>query len=103
MTADVTHLPLQVDHYPSCDRDVYGRAVLALMDIHADAVTARNMRTYVAAWREGASCPCLGFRISTVETDLARAEKRFKACMSEGNAERVAVLKAERDRLRGMA
>jgi hypothetical protein len=58
-TADVTHLPLQVDHYDSCDRDVYGRAVMHMLSTGAaDDITAANLRSYVRGWRDVAKCDC---------------------------------------------
>ncbi len=93
----------EIEHYPICDRDVYGRAVLALMDGAPEDITATNLRAWVRGYRHTAACGCLDLRISSYETRLERARKSFEACMSESNADAVAVLKAELARLRGMA
>ena len=104
MTADVTHLPLQVDHYPSCDRDVYGRAVVHMLSTGAaDDITAANLRAYARGWRWTHECGCLGLRIKAAETAAVTANKRFEACLSDANAAAVMAARAELARLRGMA
>lgn len=103
-TATVTPLHPQVTHFESCDRDVYGRAVVWYMEGDPDLITAENIRGFVRGWREaGEPCDCIRSQLRTVLDDLAVARKAFRACLSEENAQRVADLVAKRDRLRGMA
>jgi hypothetical protein len=75
---------------------------MALLDLDCE-ITAARVRGWVARFRETASCDCLNFRIKNTVGQLERADKAFKACVSEDNADRVAFLKAELARLRGMA
>jgi hypothetical protein len=94
MTADVTHLPLQVDHYDSCDRDVYGRAVMHMLSTGAaNDITAANLRSYARGWRDVAKCDCIGLRIKAAETAAVTANKRFEfllvgcqCCRCDGGA-----------------
>jgi hypothetical protein len=100
-TATVTAIHPLI-HYAPCERETYGRAVMALLDLDCE-ITAARVRGWVARFRETASCDCLKMRTLTVVGQLERADKAFKASMTEDNADRVAFLKAELARLRGMA
>jgi len=102
MTADVTHLRPQVTHYPPCERETYGRAVMALLDLDCE-ITAARVRGWVGRFRETASCDCLSFRIKNTVGQLERARKAWEASTTDDNADRVAFLRAELARLRGMA
>lgn len=100
-TDQVTQLhPLQ--HYASCDRETYGRAVMALLDLDCE-ITAARVRGWVARFRETASCDCLASRIKTAEDAVRLARAAFKACVSDASADRVERASAELSRLRGMA
>jgi hypothetical protein len=101
-TDQVTNLHPPVVHYPPCDRDHYGRAVMALLDLDVE-ITASRVRGWVWRFRETAECGCLEFRVRGVQADLARARAAFKACLSEANAERVERLTGELSALRAMA
>ncbi len=99
-TATVTPLH-QIEHYDSCTRDVYGRAVMHLLSTGAaDAITAANLRAWVRGYRESEPCGCLPLRLSSVETELMRAKLAWNASMTDANAQRVADLVAKRDALR---
>lgn len=102
MTADVTQLHPPALHYPPCERDVYGRAVMALLDLDVE-ITAARVRGWVARFRETASCDCRGLRVKNLEGQLERAKKAWEVCTSDDNADRVAFLKAQLSALRGMA
>jgi hypothetical protein len=102
MTTDVTHLPVQLEHYAPCDRETYGRAVMALLDLDCE-ITAARVRGWVARFRETPPCSCLSDRIRATTEQVRVAQLTFNACMSEVNADRVAFLKSELARLRGMA
>jgi hypothetical protein len=102
-TATVTVIRPPIDHYPPCQRETYGRAVMALMDGPADQITAANLRAWVRGYRETTSCDCLNMRIRNTKGQLERAQKQWEACMTEDNADRVAFLRGELARLRGMA
>lgn len=101
MTAGVTHLhpPL---HYDSCQRDVYGRAVMALLDLDCE-ITAARVRGWVGRFRETAQCGCLKLRIQNVLGELDRARKQWEASTTDVNAARVTALKMQLAWLRGMA
>jgi hypothetical protein len=104
MTATVSDLhPPQV-HYASCDRDVYGAAVMFFLELNdAAVITAGNLRNFAVGWREIRPCQCLQLRIKAAEDDARLARAAFKACVSEANADRVERASAELSRLRGMA
>jgi hypothetical protein len=76
---------------------------MALMDGPADQITATNLRAWVRGYRETTSCDCLSLRIKNTKGQLERAQKQWEASMTEDNADRVAFLKSELARLRGMA
>jgi hypothetical protein len=102
-TATVTPLHQQVEHYPSCDRDVYGRAVMHLLSTGAaECITAVNLRAWVRGYRDDddGRCGCRAMRVSAVETEIVRAKLAWNACTSDANAQRVADLVAKRDALR---
>jgi hypothetical protein len=101
MTADVTQLHPPLVHFDSCDRDVYGRAVMHLLSSGAaDDITAQNLRAWVKGWRDVKPCDCLALRIRSLETVVGRYRKAFHAELSEDNAERLAVAEASLARLR---
>jgi hypothetical protein len=101
VTADVTHLRPQVEHYDSCQRDVHGRAVMHFLSTGAaDDITAANVRAWVRGFRDVEPCGCLTLRLSAVETEIVRAKLAWNACTSDANAQRVADLVAKRDALR---
>ena len=100
MTADVAHLPVHVEHFPSCDRDVYGRAVMALLPGRADHITRANLLAWVRGYRSSMPCGCLDLRVSAVETEIVRAKLAWNASTTDANAQRVADLVAKRDALR---
>jgi TPP-dependent indolepyruvate ferredoxin oxidoreductase alpha subunit len=100
----VSTLPVQVEHYESCDRDVYGRAVVWYMQGDPDLITAENIRAFVKGYREsGEPCTCLGMRINAAVDLHRRLKLMFEAQLSEANAAAVVAAKAELARLRGMA
>jgi hypothetical protein len=80
---------------------VYGRAVIALLDLDCE-ITAARVRGWVARFRETASCDCLSLRVKNTEGQLERARKAFAASVTDDNADRVTFLKSELARLRGM-
>lgn len=104
MPADtVTPIRPTLQHLDSCDREVYGRAVLTLMQAGGDAVTAEAVRDKVAGFRSAVPCSCLAWRIRTVRTDLCRAQKAWEHSTTDAHAQRVEDLKTELTRLRDMA
>jgi hypothetical protein len=105
MPADtVTQLHPPIEHFPSCDRDVYGRAVMHLLSTGAaDCITADNVRAWVRGHRASTKCACLDLRLCSVERQLAAARKAFRACLSDENAQRIADLTAKRDQLRAQS
>src|SRR5690242_1394103 len=102
-TDQVTQLHPPALHYPSCDRDVYGAAVLDMLRRPEEGeITADRLRNWVRGYRETTSCECVALRVKSLEGQLERADKAFKASVTEDNADRVAFLKSELARLRGM-
>lgn len=100
-TDQVTQLhPFQ--HYASCDRDHYGRAVMALLDLDCE-ITAARVRGWVSRFRETATCGCLKLRIQNVQGELDRARKAWEASTTDVHADRVVELKVQLAWLRGMA
>lgn len=99
-TATVTALNPLV-HYEPCNRDVYGRAVMALLDLDCE-ITAARVRGWVARFRETATCDCLRLRILNTEGQLDRARKAWETSTTDDNADRVAFLRVELARLRSM-
>lgn len=99
-TATVTTLH-QLEHYDSCDRDVYGRAVMHLLSTRAaECITAVNLRAWVRGYRDDDRCGCRAMRVSAVETEIVRAKLAWNASTTDANAQRVADLVAKRDALR---
>lgn len=103
-TATVTEIRPPLVHYESCDRDVFGRAVMFYLDrgTPGDQITISSLRHYAEGWRATQPCDCLSLRIKSTVGQLERANKAWEACTSDDNADRVTFLKATLSRLRGM-
>src|SRR6478672_4295115 len=101
MTDNVTELRPTLEHYESCDRDVYGRAILSMVGDLA-FVSRSAIIDYVREWRSTQSCDCLKFRIGAAETAAATGKKQFLANLSEENATRLDNLNNVLNRLKGL-
>lgn len=102
--AGETDPPPAVEHFESCTRDAYGRAVLffrPLGSLHLDELDAYASGLQNGTVHEtGYKCVCLSLQIASVESQLTTARRVFNKHLTDENAKRVTDLEARRDRLR---
>jgi len=99
---------LVLEHFDSCTRDAYGRAVLFFKETGDIRVYFEDLIAYASGLQNGTvretgfKCQCLSLRLVSAENRLTSANRVFRAHMTDENAQRVKDLEAEVAGLRGM-